>query len=77
MNKNRFLLIVPLLMVFISCGAQKKVTSTTTNVTIQKIVNEVVNNWHKAAAEANYEAYFNLMTKDGVFIGTDLSLIHI
>jgi len=27
--------------------------------------------WHKAAAEANFDAYFNLMTKDGVFIGTD------
>ncbi|WP_292947397.1 nuclear transport factor 2 family protein [Olleya sp. UBA1516] len=27
--------------------------------------------WHKAAAEANFDAYFNLMTTDGVFIGTD------
>ena len=27
--------------------------------------------WHNAAAEANFDAYFNLMTSDGVFIGTD------
>ena len=27
--------------------------------------------WHKAAAEADFDAYFNLMTTDGVFIGTD------
>lgn len=27
--------------------------------------------WHKAAAEANFDSYFNLMTSDGVFLGTD------
>ncbi len=27
--------------------------------------------WHKAAAEANFEAYFDLMTPDAIFIGTD------
>ena len=31
----------------------------------------VLNNWHKAAAEAEFDTYFDLMTKDGVFIGTD------
>tara|TARA_R110000868_G_scaffold14943_2_gene68907 strand:+ start:125 stop:622 length:498 start_codon:yes stop_codon:yes gene_type:complete len=30
-----------------------------------------LNNWHKAASEADFDTYFNLMTKDGVFIGTD------
>ena len=27
--------------------------------------------WHKAAAEADFDRYFNLMTQDGVFLGTD------
>ncbi|TBW27906.1 nuclear transport factor 2 family protein [Gramella sp. KN1008] len=27
--------------------------------------------WHKAAAKANFEDYFELMTDDAVFIGTD------
>ncbi|WP_435624335.1 nuclear transport factor 2 family protein [Flagellimonas sp.] len=27
--------------------------------------------WHKAAANADFEAYFSKMTNDGVFIGTD------
>ena len=31
----------------------------------------VLNNWHKAAAETEFDTYFDLMTKDGVFIGTD------
>jgi len=34
-------------------------------------ISAVIDNWHKAAAEANFENYFNYMTKDAVFIGTD------
>lgn len=34
-------------------------------------INEVLTNWHKAAANADFEAYFGLMTEDGVFLGTD------
>jgi ketosteroid isomerase-like protein len=34
-------------------------------------INSALENWHKAAANANFEEYFGLMTKDGVFIGTD------
>ncbi|TVZ25956.1 SnoaL-like protein [Gillisia sp. Hel_I_86] len=34
-------------------------------------INTALENWHNAAAEANFEAYFGLMTKDGVFLGTD------
>lgn len=41
----------------------------------QKPANEEVNMtldaWHKAATNADFESYFNLMTPDGVFIGTD------
>ena len=34
-------------------------------------VNTTLENWHKAAAEANFEAYQSLMTPDVIFIGTD------
>ncbi|MES2746918.1 MAG: nuclear transport factor 2 family protein [Bacteroidota bacterium] len=37
----------------------------------KKQVNTVLENWHKAAAEANFDAYFNAMTDDAIFIGTD------
>ena len=30
-----------------------------------------IDSWHKAAAEANYDNYFDLLTDDAVFIGTD------
>jgi len=39
----------------------------------KKEINEVLKQWHQAAADADFEAYFNLMTKDAVFIGTDAS----
>lgn len=34
-------------------------------------INNVLDAWHKAASEANFETYFGLMTEDAVFIGTD------
>ncbi|WP_037318837.1 nuclear transport factor 2 family protein [Salegentibacter sp. Hel_I_6] len=34
-------------------------------------IDKVLTQWHKAAAEANFEKYFSLMTAEGVFIGTD------
>ncbi|WP_350289197.1 nuclear transport factor 2 family protein [uncultured Croceitalea sp.] len=37
----------------------------------KQLINDVLDSWHKAAAEANFEAYFDKMTKDGVFLGTD------
>lgn len=37
----------------------------------QKVVSELIDSWHKAAAEANFDDYFNLMTSDAIFIGTD------
>lgn len=30
-----------------------------------------LDNWHKAAANADFESYFGLMTEDAIFIGTD------
>ena len=34
-------------------------------------INLVIDNWHQAAAEANFNLYFNAMTEDAIFIGTD------
>nr|WP_315151908.1 nuclear transport factor 2 family protein [uncultured Flavobacterium sp.] len=34
-------------------------------------VNKTLDAWHKAAAEANFNSYFGMMTEDAVFIGTD------
>jgi len=42
------------------------------NETDEKIeVNRMLDAWHKAAAEANFNTYFGMMTEDAIFIGTD------
>jgi len=71
MIKNNVLIIVLFISTLFSCGTEKKLTSATSKESIKKNVNEVVDNWHKAAAAVNYNDYFNLMAKDGVFLGTD------
>ena len=38
-----------------------------------KEISQTLDDWHNAAATANFEAYFELMTSDAVFIGTDAS----
>jgi hypothetical protein len=37
----------------------------------KKQINTVLDNWHKAATEANFDDYFNAMSSDAYFIGTD------
>ncbi|MDG2415063.1 MAG: nuclear transport factor 2 family protein, partial [Flavobacteriaceae bacterium] len=32
---------------------------------------KVIDAWHLAAADADFDQYFSLMTKRGVFVGTD------
>ncbi|WP_394759556.1 nuclear transport factor 2 family protein [Flavobacterium sp.] len=34
-------------------------------------INSVLDNWHKAAAEAKFDNYMNIMTDDAIYIGTD------
>jgi len=54
---------VCLLLLFYSTNAQMK--------TEKENINSLLNNWHQAASDANFDAYFSLMTDDAVFIGTD------
>lgn len=34
-------------------------------------INRMLDTWHKAAADAKFKVYFDLMTEDAIFIGTD------
>ncbi len=60
--KSKAVLVVWSLVTTISVSAQ---------MTEKQKINEVLDNWHLAAANADFDAYFGLMTKDAVFIGTD------
>ena len=44
---------------------EEKIQSEKQNITT------LLDNWHKAAAAANYEAYFGAMSEESIFIGTD------
>jgi ketosteroid isomerase-like protein len=59
--KIRFLFFVVLLGNTVGVHAQNH----------EQQIDGVLTQWHQAASDANFEAYFNLMTPDGVFIGTD------
>lgn len=79
---KKFLLL--LLIATFSCNnsnSQKTETSTEKTSTAKTSskentknnINTALEKWHFSAASANFDAYFNLMTNDGVFIGTDAS----
>lgn len=61
--------IVVILVGLILIGCKSAQPKSSENVKSE--INLVLNNWHKAAAEANFNNYFNAMTEDAVFIGTD------
>jgi hypothetical protein len=58
----------PFMVIFLYCGflcsAQEKTGA-------KQEIETMLNAWHAAATRADYQAYFDLMTSDGVFIGTD------
>ena len=58
--------LISIIGLLISC----KTTQETQEVSKQTIA-RILDNWHKAAAEANYNVYFDFMADESVFIGTD------
>lgn len=46
-------------------------TASWSQETTETKIDTILDAWHKAAAIADFDAYFDLMTTDAVFIGTD------
>lgn len=63
MKKRFYALSLVLLLIVSGCGTQKELNTYDLNTTLDA--------WHLAASQANFNDYFNLMTSDAVFIGTD------
>ena len=57
---------VPIIFLFLSCFL-----SAQDNENQLKEITNLLDNWHKAAAEAKFDAYFNSMADVSIFIGTD------
>ncbi|WP_298995362.1 nuclear transport factor 2 family protein [Flagellimonas sp. S174] len=61
MKKSKLILILVLTVPFLGVGQDTEKTAIST----------LLDAWHKAAADADFEGYFSKMTEEGVFIGTD------
>jgi hypothetical protein len=60
------IILVFMLVTLVGCKSNQLQNSSS-----QNNVNATITAWHRAAAAANYDDYFNLMTEDAIFIGTD------
>lgn len=63
------------IFLIISCQKTPKIISEIEKKQEKEILNSLLNNWHKAASQANYANYFDKMAENSVFIGTDASEI--
>jgi len=59
--KNNIITIIAVLCTLVSCSQENE----------KQKINQVLDTWHKAAAEADFKTYFSKMTDKGVFLGTD------
>jgi len=64
---KKLILYISLVFLTVSCTETKD-----KNIDVTKTeVNSLLDQWHKDAAQANFEGYFNAIADDGIFIGTD------
>lgn len=56
------------LFIILKCNSQ---STTDSHLATKKIITNILNNWHKAAADANFDNYFEAMDTNSIFVGTD------
>lgn len=68
------IILLALLVTGISCefsSRQSNVSPAPETKVSKDTVNRLLDNWHLAAAHADFEKYFAFMSDNGIFIGTD------
>lgn len=68
---NRIIILLALFFAIIAC--KDKNTKIHLNIGVEEDVHLLLNQWHKDVAEFEYEAYFDKMSTDAIFVGTDAS----
>ncbi len=58
-------LIILLACICFSCTSKKS------EISEKETISALLNNWHKAASDADFDSYFNAMADESIFIGTD------
>ena len=66
-------LIVLSLLIMISCKSTDPFLSASKLSELKAHIHSQLDTWHKAAADTEAQAYFNLIANDGIYIGTDAS----
>lgn len=67
---RNYLILFVLSSFFLGCTFNKE-SRVPTKKTIETTINQFLDEWHTAASNADYEAYFGKMDSISVFIGTD------
>jgi len=65
------ILLIIFLAIFSACQNEQSETKKITVSSEKETINTMLDAWHKNASESNYESYFDSMTANSVFIGTD------
>ncbi len=60
-----------LFILLLTCAISISVTAQNDSKSLATNINDILEAWHKAAADADFDAYFNKMTTDSYFLGTD------
>lgn len=71
MNRKSALFV--LFIVIITSSTAQKLEATKATQVAKNNINNLLNDWHLAATEANFNNYFDKMDSVSVFIGTDAS----
>jgi len=71
MKKHPFSLL--LFVLFVACDFSWEINSGTETEKARNHIEKTLDNWHQAASDADFEAYFKLLDTDAVFVGTDAS----
>ena len=66
-------LIFLLILSFFACNTKTVVISEDDKTNQTQTINQFLNDWHKAATDSDLDAYFNKMSDDAIYLGTDAS----
>ncbi|RXP44495.1 hypothetical protein EC396_17200 [Lutibacter sp. HS1-25] len=68
---NKLAIIVVLITLFTSCNCKVKSIDEAHILEAKTEISEVLDTWHLNASNANFDAYFNALSSNAVFVGTD------
>ena len=67
----KYIAVVLVGLVFSSCNCNEKPVEQVSMIAEKEQISNLLENWHLSAAEANFESYFDAMSSESVFVGTD------